>query len=566
MREPPLPAPDRVRPVLTYIRPREPEHVGDLRNMRPVVVTRTPPCSAGCPAGERVRESIALATEGHLAEAWHLVKEDNPLPAVMGRVCYHPCEDACHRGSFDQPIAIHAIERRIGDHGLTHGLRVQAAPANGMEVAVVGAGPAGLSTAYHLARRGYQVTVFDAAAQPGGMLRQGIPAYRLPRKVLDAEIEGIRALGVQFVSGVTLGRGTSWDALRAFKAVVVSTGCPVGRRLDIPGADRPGVLDGLAFLRAVNTGRGLDGAPLGRRVLVVGGGNVAVDVGRVARRLGATDVSLAFLESVDTMPAYPEERREAKAEGLRFLPGRQFLEVTAQNGRPSGVRCARIASFAFDVEGQPVVEVVPGSEHTLTADTVVIAIGQRAELNFLPPELHERWPAVARGEALRLGDQWVVSAGDVTTGPTKVVSALGGGKRAALRLDALLQGRQAPAEQRTTPIAFSALHTAYFTPAPRQELPLMEPVARLMGFAEVVQRLADDALRAEGERCFQCGDCNACGNCWAFCPDMAVQPAPGGDGANGLRRYEIDERICKGCGVCAQECPRGAILMQEEVR
>lgn len=564
MREPPLPAPERIRPVVAVIKPGAPQNVGDWRNQRPVFASRVAPCAAACPAGEQIREYIALALQGKMAEAWHRIKEDNPIPAVMGRVCYHPCEEGCNRAELDQPVAIHCLERRIGDYGLEQGLRVEPGPAKEAKVAVIGSGPAGLSAAYQLARKGYGVTVYEAGARPGGMLRHGIPAYRLPKDVLDAEIEGIAALGVKFVCGAVVGGNVPWATLQDYSGLVVSPGCSVGRRLRIPGSDQPGVVDGLAFLHAANTERAQ--VSCGARVLVIGGGNVAIDAGRVAKRLGAREVSLAFLESLESMPAYPEERSDAQAEGLTLLPGRQFLEFQSRSGRVSGVRCVRINAFKLDAQGNPLVDAVADSEHILEADTIVVAIGQRADLEFLPPALQEHWQAVAAGGAAQSGSQWIVGAGDVASGPASVVQAIGGGKRAAAHLDALLQGHAAPIHERPKPAGFDLLNMGYFMPAQRQQPPAAAPASRVTGFDEVVEKLSSEAFLAEAERCFHCGDCNYCGNCWIFCPETSIQTASNSEDPNGLARFQVDYRTCKGCGICMRECPRGAIVMEEEVR
>ena len=565
MREPPRPAPERIKPVVAIIKAAKPASVGDWRNQRPVFVKQLPPCSAGCPASEQIRDYIALALQDKMAEAWHLIKEDNPIPAVMGRVCYHPCESKCNRVEFDEAIAIHCLERRIGDYGLQQGLRVDAPTKNAHKIAVIGSGPAGLSAAYHMARRGYRVTVYDAGAEPGGMLRYGIPSYRLPKDVLDAEIAGIAALGVDFVNDAALGKNLSWDALRDFDGVVLSVGCSVGRSLDIPGAGQSGVYDGLSFLHAVNSGAGMPDIA-GAKVLVIGGGNVAIDVGRVAKRLGAREVSMAFLESENKMPAYPEEQADARAEGVSFLPGRHFLEFQSAGGRVSGVRCVRISSFRFEPQSGPIVDVMPNSEHVLEADVVVVAIGQQAALGFLPLELADKWTAVAAGAAARSGRHWIVGAGDAAEGPSSVVRAVGGGKRAAKTLDALLQGRDQPVDEHIPPVGFERLNMAYFANAPRRQPPHGDPAVRILGFDEVVGELPNEAFRAEAERCFHCGDCNFCSNCWVFCPEASIQKSGDVEGANGLPRFEVEYNSCKGCGICMHECPRAAIVMQEEAR
>ncbi|MFH1604409.1 MAG: NAD(P)-binding protein [Pseudomonadota bacterium] len=564
MREPPRPAPERVHPIVTPIKSVKPINVGDWRNQRPVFSSGVAPCVSGCPAGEQVREYIALALQGKLAEAWYKIKEDNPIPAVMGRVCYHPCETVCNRVELDQAVAIHCLERGIGDYGLKQGLKIKAGAAKEEKVAVIGSGPAGLSAAYHLARKGYGVSVYDAGAKPGGMLRYGIPAYRLPKDVLEAEVEGVAALGVEFVCGARIGENVPWDKLRHYSGVVVSAGCSVGRKLAIAGSDQTGILDGLSFLNAVDS-EGVAQSCRGANVLVIGGGNVAIDVGRVAKRLGASKVTLAFLESLEAMPAHAQERDEARAEGVVFAPSRHFLEFQNRNGRLSGVRCERINSFELDRQSNLVVDAVPGSEHILEADTIVVAIGQRAELGFLPPQVQKVWSAVASGEAALSDRQWIVAAGDIVDGPSSVAKAIGGGKRAAAQLEALLQGRSASTDkERATPVGIESLNKAYFSRIEREAPPSAAPGARISGFDEVVGELSAEAFLAEAQRCFHCGDCNVCGNCWVFCPEAAIQKAQDSERADGLERFQVDYQTCKGCGICKRECPRGAIVMQEE--
>ena len=301
-------------------------------------------------------------------------------------------------------------------------------------------------------------------------------------------------------------------------------------------------------------------------MLVIGGGNVAIDAGRVAKRLGASRVTLAFLESLDEMPAHAEEQAEARAEGLTLVPSMHFLGFERSSGRLSGVRCVCINSFKLDRQSNLVVDVVPGSEHVLQADTIVVAIGQKADLAFLAPHIRRVWPTVASGDAALNNGQWIVAAGDVVEGPSSVVQAIGGGKRAAADLDALLQGRSVPTRERPAPIGFEAINKVYFAGAQREEPPSAPFASRSSGFDEVVGELSSEAFQAEGGRCLHCADCNFCGNCWIFCPEASIQRAPDSEGADGCARFQVDYQTCKGCGICMRECPRGAIVMREEVQ
>jgi len=527
---------------------------GSWRYMRPVYEDKTPPCNHACPAGEKVQGYLALVLAGDFEGAWRLLVEDNPFPSVCGRVCYHPCEEECNRGRFDQPLGIHHVERFLGDYAAEQGLKLPAPSERRPEkVAVVGAGPAGLSCAYQLARRGYAVTVFEALSEPGGMLRVGIPAYRLPKDVLKREIAAIEALGVEIRTGMRLGANLSWDELAAYDAVFLATGAHRSRRLGVPGEEATGVLHGVDFLREVNLGRKV---ALGKRVAVIGGGNTALDAARVALRLGASPFIL-YRRGREEMPATDEEVEEALAEGIeiRFLIAP--VEVLTRDGRVRGLRCVQMQLGEPDASGRRRPIPIPGSEFEMEVDTVIAAIGQEAELGFLPPDVAVEKGAIRVDEHGATSRAGLFAGGDATTGPGgMVVRAIGAGKRAALAIDCYLRGEEMPLPEEGHVVTFEELNTAYFEPAERVTVLQLAPQERVRSFAEVNGGYDADMALAEAARCFSCGVCNRCDNCWLFCPDVAVILKDDG--------YEFNYDYCKGCGVCVSECPRNAISLKEE--
>jgi NADPH-dependent glutamate synthase beta subunit-like oxidoreductase/Pyruvate/2-oxoacid:ferredoxin oxidoreductase delta subunit len=549
---------------------------GSWRYMRPVYRERTPPCNEACPAGEDIVIYLGLVADGRFREAWEVLRRENPFPGVCGRVCPHPCESQCNRERLGGAIAIHHVERFLSDWAAAQGIApVEQKPTRLEKVSVVGAGPAGLACAYHLALKGYPVTVFEADALPGGMLRTGIPAYRLPRNVLDREIAAIQALGVEIRTGQRLGGNLSWEDLADCSAVFLALGQQLSRELGVPGEDAQGVLHGLSFLRRLNLG---EQVPIGRRVAVIGGGNTAMDAARSSRRLGA-EVTVVYRRSRAEMPAIAEEVQEATDEGIGFHFLAAPVEVLTAGGRVRGLRCVRMQLGEPDASGRRRPEPIPGSEFEMGVDTVIPALGQEADLGGLPAGI-----ACERG-AIRIersgATTWAgaYAGGDVATGFGTVTAAIGSGKRAAIAIHRLLRG-EAPEEfptldrnmhvapRPTAPevVSFEELNLAHLHHEPRPAERHRPAAERLGDFAEANPGLEEETVVGEGRRCFSCGTCNRCDNCLNFCPDISVLRC--GEWAQEYPTYpyyEIYYDYCKGCGICAAECPRRAITMEEEL-
>ncbi len=503
------------------------------------------PCRDACPAGQRAQGYIALIREGRFADALRVIKEDNPFPGICGRICNHRCEDACNRSLLDEPVNIRALKRFVTD-------RVYAEPrspvpaaerTSGQHIAIIGAGPCGLTAAQDLARLGYGVTVLEALPVAGGMLRVGVPEYRLPTEIIEREVADILDLGVE------LRLNTRVDDLESlfdegFDAVLVAVGAHEGVRLPLPGADLPGVLVNTHFLRDVRLDAyrripdgaivGPGGERLGPKVLVLGGGNVAIDVARSAVRLGA-QVDLACVEPRDRMPCHPWEAEAAEAEGVVLHAGRSFLRILeGSDGRAAGVECARVSSFAFDADGRLAVETEPGSEHVLHADTVVFSVGQRAGLAFIPDDAgvgitRQRTIAINPNTmaATRPG---VFAAGDSVSGTAFVIEAVASGHRAAESIQRYLRGEALePAPRPELPVvrfnraqAAERLAKSRARPGGRVPMPELPVAARRLGFDEVEQGYTDDLAQAEAARCLACGLCSECLSCQYVCKAQAI--------------------------------------------
>jgi len=526
---------------------------GDWRIQRPVYQDKWPPCGEGCPAHEDIRAYLALVITAQHEDAWRKLTEQNPFPGVCGRICPHPCETACNRGQVDAPVAIHHVERHLGDLAATGGWRHAAPTARRADkrVGIVGAGPAGLACAYHLARQGYPVTVFDAAAEPGGTLRWGVPDYRLPKAVLAREIDAILALGVELRLDTRIGTDVGADEVRArYQAVFLAVGALAPHTPAEGDVSGPGVEQGIEFLRRVNAG---ERPSLPSRVAIVGAGNTAVDVARCARRLGVADVTIVSPQDrpgtrpdarAEEMTASPTEIAEAEAEGVRLLLRRGVQRVVRSGRRLNGLQVAQVDQV-FDDGGRFKPALYEGTETFLPAESVIVAIGQATDwrgLESLRPD-----PAAG-----------VFVGGDASGGARTAATAIGSGHEAARAIVAYLEGRPWAPDPRPTPLPFNALHPQYYLREPRRRASQLEPASRLRDFAEVARGLDAEDTAYEAGRCLNCGSCLECDNCWHFCPDAAViKLGPG-------RRYRYDYEYCKGCGICAQECPSGHIHMEPE--
>ena len=522
-------------------------HTGSWRVERPVYVDRMPPCNDGCPAGENIQGWLYHAEEGDYEAAWRLLAKDNPLPAVCGRVCYHPCETACNRAELDEAVGIHAVERFLGDRALEAGYETEPVlPPSGRRVLVVGSGPSGLSAAYHLARLGHDVTIHEAAPEAGGMMRYGIPKYRLPREVLDAEIGRIASLGVRIEV-----RRRVTDVLRAkdeggFDAVFLALGAQLSRRAYLPAADSARILDAVSFLRSAE---GADPPSLGRRVVVYGGGNTAMDSARTAKRLGASDAVIVYRRTRDRTPAHESELEEALAEGITM----SWLSTIERVEDGSVV----IEKMTLDDTGFPQ---PTGEYETLGADTVVLALGQETDLSAVAEldDVSVRDGGLEVGEDMMTGHPGVFAGGDMVPAERTVTVAIGHGKRAARSIDAFLRGERYTRPGRHELAGFDRLNTWYYADAPKTVQPELETARRASTFDEVVGGLDADNALFEARRCLSCGNCFECDNCFGVCPDNAVvKLGPG-------KRYAFDYDYCKGCGLCVAECPCGAIVMEPE--
>jgi NADPH-dependent glutamate synthase beta subunit-like oxidoreductase len=527
---------------------------GSWRTERPVYVDLLPPCNHACPAGENIQQWLYHAEDGGYQQAWRQIVQDNPLPAIMGRVCYRPCETACNRAQVDAAVGINSVERFLGDQAIKQGWTVPVTvPDSGKRVLVVGAGPSGLSAAYHLRLLGHGVTLRDAAPVPGGMMRFGIPAYRLPRDILDAEVGRILAMGVTWEAGQQVTDIETAMAEGGFDAAFLAVGAQKGKRAYIPAGDSARILDAVTLLHSM---AGEEPPLIGRRVAVYGGGDTAMDAARTARRLGATDAVIVYRRTRDRMPAHDVEVEEATDEGVRMM---WLSTITrAEEGKLT------IEKMRLDDTGFP----QPTGEFTeLAADSVVLALGQEAELSLLDgvSGITISDGVVEVGPDLMTGHPGIFAGGDMVPAERTVTVAIGHGKNAARSIDAWLRG-DTPGDATKPGVPLpeprladaSRLNTWYYSDAPATVRPQLDLARRITTFDEVTGGLDEATAQFEARRCMSCGNCFECDNCYGVCPDNAVIKLGAG------QRYQIDLDFCKGCGMCAAECPCGAIDMIPE--
>jgi 2-oxoacid:acceptor oxidoreductase delta subunit (pyruvate/2-ketoisovalerate family) len=526
-------------------------HTGSWRTARPVYLDRLPPCNNQCPAGEDIQGWLFHAESGNYEAAWRHLTRDNPFAAIMGRVCYHTCESACNRGKIDEAVGINSVERFLGDEAIKRGWKF-AVPAreSGKNVLIVGAGPSGMSAAYHLRKLGHAVTVMDAGPYMGGMMRFGIPKYRLPREVLDAEMQRIADMGVAVRLNSKVDNILEQMKSGSFDAAFLAVGAHIGKRAMIPSGDAAKIVDAISVLRSME---GEDKPMLGRRVVVYGGGNTAIDVARSVKRMGAEPI-IVYRRTRDKAPAHDFEIEEALQEGVMV----KWLSTIKQAGMGDDNRQITIEKMALDDKGFPQ---PTGEFETLEADSVVLALGQDVDLGLLNgvPGLEVTKDGVVKvGADLMTGHPGIFAGGDMVPAERNVTVAVGHGKKAARNIDAWLRGETYAPPPKHEVAQFEKLNPWYYADAPKTVRPMLDIIRRQSTFEEVQGGLDESNALFEARRCLSCGNCFECDNCYGVCPDNAViKLGPG-------KRFQFNYDYCKGCGMCVAECPCGAIKMEAE--
>ncbi|MBK7355408.1 MAG: NAD(P)-binding protein [Propionivibrio sp.] len=521
-------------------------HTGSWRTERPVYVDRLPPCNNQCPAGEDIQGWLFHAESGNYEKAWQHLTKDNPFPAIMGRVCYHSCESVCNRAKIDSPVGINSVERFLGDEAIKRKWKLsQTAADTGKHVLVVGAGPSGMSAAYHLRRFGHRVTVYDAGPFMGGMMRFGIPKYRLPRDILDAEMQRVVDLGVEVKLNSKVDNILETMKSGKFDAAFLAVGAHIGKRAFIPAGAVSKIVDAISVLRSMENE---EKPMLGRRVIVYGGGNTAIDVARTAKRMGAEPI-IVYRRNREKAPAHDFEIEEAMQEGIMI----KWLSTIKEAGDAN----ITIEKMVLDDTGFPQ---PTGEFETLEADSVVLALGQDVDLGLLEgvPGLAVADGVVTVDPNMMTGHAGIFAGGDMVPADRNITIAVGHGKKAARNIDAWLRGTSYTAPEKHAVANFESLNTWYYADAPKTVRPMLDIIRRQSTFEEVQGGLDESTALFEARRCLSCGNCFECDNCYGVCPDNAViKLGPG-------NRFKFNLDYCKGCGMCVAECPCGAITMEPE--
>lgn len=582
---------------------------GDQDRAYQVGPVDTSPCTWACPAGVNVKTYVSLIAAGRFPEALEVVRRNNPLPAICGRICTHPCEAACNRNQIDDPIAICDLKRFLTDYEMAHppDPPPPAPRTKKQSVAIVGSGPAGLTAAHDLVRMGYGVTVFEALPRAGGMLVAGVPSFRLSREILELEIDLIRALGVDIQTGVTIAGDRAVDGLfqEGHGAVFFAVGAHQSRKLGFPGEESRGIIDCLTFLRGVNFGQPTSS---GRKTVVIGGGHSALDSAQTALRLGAQEVTIIYRRSRKEMPAHAADIRGAEDEGVQihFLVAPRRLLV--KQGRVTGIECVRTKLGATDESGRRRPHLVEGSEFVVQADTVITAIGEQPDLSFLPEnhgfDLSPRWNTFITDEAILATNRpGIFAGGDVVTGPKTVIDAIAAGHVAARSINRFLEGKslgREPLWKPPTEVEFK-VDLRQRPHLPRRPMPTKAIVERIRDFREINLGFEADEAMEEASRCLRCGPCRECDVCVAECDkQVALLSSGNGDGALLLRSLpaldaarlpaepspvhvvgdagtrvaarihplisRVDESRCRGCGDCVKVCEYGAVTIRDGER